>query len=276
MSGSTVSRRFIRASAKKLKELLERDLSGYDFVVVVVDGKVFAEDEMVIALGVTAQGEKVILGFVQTASENEKSCSEFLQGLIERGLRYDEGLLAVVDGSKGLKKALERVFAGKALIQRCQWHKRENVVSYLPEKEREAVRRKLQSAYEKPTYEEAKASLLKIKGELKTINLSAVASLEEGLEETLTLHKLGLSQELGRSLKTTNLIECVNARLGERTDKVDYWRSSDQKQRWVASSLLEIEKGLRRLMGYRHLPRLKEALKKTVVEQEIQKTKKAA
>lgn len=115
-----------------------------------------------------------------------------------------------------------------------------------------------------------------MKQELKAVNLSAVASLEEGFEETLTLHRLGVFAELGTSLKTTNLIESLNSRLGERTDKVDRWRNSEQKQRWVASALLEIEKGFRRLMGYHHSPQLREALKKTVTETENQKLKTAA
>lgn len=276
LSASTVSRRFIRASARRLKVLMERGLEGYDFVAIVLDGKRFAEDEMVIAVGITVGGEKVVLGFVQTATENEKSCSEFLRELVGRGLRYDLGLLVVVDGSKGFRKAVEKVFGKKAMIQRCQWHKRENVISYLSEKDRELFSKKLQAAYEKPTYEEAKASLLRVKQELKAVNLSAVASLEEGFEETLTLHRLGVFAELGTSLKTTNLIESLNSRLGEKTDKVDRWRNSEQKQRWVASALLEIEKGFRRLMGYRHLPRLREALKTIVTETENQKLKTAA
>lgn len=276
LSSSTVSRRYIRASARKLKELLGRRLDGHDFVVVILDGKRFAEDEMVIAVGITVEGKKVILGIVQTATENEKACSDFLREIVERGLRYEDGILAIIDGSKGLRKAVGCVFGDKAVVQRCQWHKRENVVSYLPKREQALMRRKMQSAYEQPTYDAAKGSLLKLKSELQLMNLSAVKSLEEGFEETLTLHRLGLFQELGMSLKTTNLIESINAGLGQRTDKVDCWRNSDQKQRWVASSLLDQERRLRRIRGYRHLPRLKDALKVMIAEREMQKIGKAA
>ena len=276
LSASTISRRYIRASAKRLKELLERRLEGYDFVALVLDGKRFAEDEMVIAVGVTVAGEKVILGLVQTATENEKACADFLRGLVERGLRYEEGLLAVIDGSKGLRKALDRVLGGQAVVQRCQWHKRENVVGYLPKLQQETMRRKLQAAYEQPTYEAAKGALLKLKGELRLMNLSAVKSLEEGFEETLTLHHLGLFAELGTSLKTTNLIESINAGLGQKTDKVDHWRNSDQKQRWVAAALLAIEKGLNKIKGHRHLPRLKQVLKARIAETAARKMEKAA
>lgn len=276
LSASTVSRRFIRASGKKLKELLSRRLESHDFVVLLLDGKRFAEDGMVICIGITLQGEKIILGFIQTATENEKACSDFLNELLDRGLKADDGLLAVIDGGKGIRKALEKIFGDKAVIQRCQWHKRENVTSYLLEADQGIIQQKLQAAYEQPTYEEARGSLLKIKAELKDKNLSAMKSLEEGFEETLTLHRLGVFKELGTSLKTTNLIESINAGLGQRTDKVDYWRNSDQKQRWVASALLDLEKGLRKIKGYKSLPLLREALKKMIAEKEEPKMRKAA
>lgn len=276
LSASTVSRRYIRASARKLKELMSRRLDFHDFVVLLLDGKRFAEDGMVICVGITLQGQKIVLGFIQTATENEKACSDFLRELLDRGLKVEDGLLAVIDGAKGLRKAMEKVLGENVIIQRCQWHKRENVVSYLPEKDQETMRQKLQAAYEQPTYEEARRSLLRIKSELKEKNLSAMNSLEEGFEETLTLHRLGLFKELGTSLKTTNLIESINAGLGQRTDRVDYWRNSDQKQRWVASALLDLEKGLRRIKGYKHLPRLREAFKKMIAERESQKMRKAA
>lgn len=276
LSPSTVSRRYIRASAKKLKEFFSRRLEAYDFVALILDGKRFAEDEMVICVGITVEGKKVILGFVQTATENEKACSDFLRELVERGLKVEDGILAILDGSKGLRKSVERVMGESAMIQRCQWHKRENVVSYLPKRDQEPMRRKLQAAYEQPTYDLAKGSLLKLKRELKLMNLSAAKSLEEGFEETLTLHRLGLFQELGTSLKTTNLIESINASLGQKTDKVDYWKNSDQKQRWVASALLDQEKRLRKIKGYKHLPRLREALKNMIAEKELQNMRKAA
>lgn len=262
LSPSTISRRFIRASARQLQRLCERRLEGYDFVALFLDGKTFADDAMVIALGVTLRGEKVVLGFVQTATENERVCAAFLRGLLERGLRVDQGLLCLLDGAKGLRKAIQTVFGPQAAVQRCQWHKRENVVSYLPTAQQATWRRKLQAAYGQPTYPEAKAALQRLRRELTLLNSSAAASLEEGLEETLTLHRLGLVEGLGRSLTTTNCLESIMAQLGQRTDKVDRWRSSDQKQRWVATALLDLEPRLRRIKGYRHLPLLRAALKR--------------
>ena len=262
LSSSTLSRRFKRASAKKLAEWAERDLSGYDIVGLFLDGKTFGDDRMVIALGVTVQGQKVILGFVQTATENARVCTHFLRGLLERGLCVDPGVLCVMDGGKGLRKAIETVLGAKAAVQRCPWHKRENVVGYLPTRRQATFRRKLQSAYEKPTYAQAKAALQKVRSELNLINQSAVASLDEGFEETLTLHRLGLFKELGTSFKTTNCIENLNAQIEGRTGKVDAWKNSEQKHRWLATTLLDIEPRMRRVRGYRYLGQLRSALQK--------------
>ena len=151
LSASSVSRRFIRASARHLQTLCERRLEGDEFVAVVLDGKTFAQDAMVIALGITLQGQKKILGFVQTATENEPVCAAFLRTLVERGLRVEPGLLCVIDGAKGLRTAIQTVFGAQALVQRCQWHKRENVVRYLPKAQQATWRRRLQQAYERPT-----------------------------------------------------------------------------------------------------------------------------
>ena len=260
LAASSLSRRFKRASAKKLAELTERDLSAYDLVALFLDGKTFGDDQMVIGLGVTLEGQKVVLGFVQTSTENERSCSAFLGGLVDRGLRIEAGLLCVIDGSKGLGKAVDKVLGDKAAVQRCQWHKRENVVSYLPVSKQATFRQKLQRAYDQPTYAKAKAALSRIRSELSLLNASAVASLDEGLAETLTIHRLGLFQELGRSFKTTNCIENLNALVAQRTDKVDCWKNADQKHRWLATALLDIEPRLHKVCGHRQLARLRTAL----------------
>jgi len=167
----------------------------------------------------------------------------------------------VVDGSKGLHAGLRKAFKGRVLIQRCQWHKRENVLSYLSKVDQKYWRGRLQRAYERPTYEEAQRALLKIRNELEQINESAVRSLDEGLEETLTLHRLGMFPLVGRSLKTTNILESVDAQAEERCGRVDHWKNSNQKHRWLAAALLDVEPRLRRLSGYRHLPALREAIR---------------
>jgi len=264
LSGSTVSKRYIRASARELKRLCERRLEGYDFVALLMDGKTFGTDEMVIALGVTVDGRKIPLGFVQTGAENERVGREMLEGLLERGLKIGDGLLCIIDGSKGLRKALYDVFGTKVLVQRCQWHKRENVIGYLPKGMQGSMRRRLQEAYEEPTYERAKEKLLQIRRELQQINRSAVNSLDEGFEETLTLHRLGLFPELGMSFKTSNCMESLMALIGQKTNKVDYWRNSDQKHRWLAAALLDLEPRLRKVKGYKYLPKLRAAIQRAI------------
>ncbi|MDR7475774.1 MAG: transposase, partial [Armatimonadota bacterium] len=217
-----------------------------------------------IALGITSRGQKVVLGFVQTATENRLVCAAFLQELVARGLQADRGLLVVIDGSQGLRAAVQEVFGAAVQVRRCQWHKRENVVAYLPKGQQATWRAKLQRAYEQPTYAEAKGQLMALQRDLQGINASAARSLAEGLEETLTLHRLGLFEELGQSLKTTNMLESILAQGEQRTGKVDYWKTSDHKQRWRATALLDIEPRLRWMRGYRALPKLRRALQQAM------------
>ena len=262
LSKSTVSREFQKATAAKLKEFQERDLSELDIVALFLDGKSFADDEIVIALGVTMNGDKMFLGFVQTDTENAVVIRSFLRGLKDRGLDLSAGALVVIDGAKGLRSGVLAVFQGQVLIQRCQWHKRENVISLLPRADQKSWRQRLQRAYQRPTYSEAVRALKALRQELGEVNQSAAASLDEGFDETLTLHRLGVFPLVGRSLKTTNVLESVNALAEQRCGRVDHWKTSSQKHRWLATVLLEIEPRLRRLLGYRHLPLLRAAIQK--------------
>ncbi len=264
---SSVSRKFIQASAKQLKSFQDRDLSEHEVIVIFIDGKSFAENEMIIALGVTLSGEKIVLGAIESGTENQKVCRDFLVGLKERGLQSEKKILFVIDGSKGLRQGIQKVFGKQAIVQRCQWHKRENVVSYLPKNEQTRFRKKLQKAYETPSLRGAKQKLNAIRKELQLINESAVRSLDEGLAETLSLHRLGLFEQLGVSLKTSNCIESLNSQLGRYTKRVSYWKNSNQRQRWVATALLEIEPSLRKIKGYKFLPILKSNMEKFVQDQ---------
>lgn len=259
-SKSTVSKTFVAASTKALREFRERRLDCDDIIAIFMDGKYFAKDEMVIALGITLDGRKRVLGFVQTGTENAKVVSGFLRSLLDRGLCVDRGVLFCIDGGPGLRAAVRRVLPATALVQRCQWHKRENVVSYLPKNEQSQLRRRLQRAYERPTYKEAKKALDRIRKDLDGDNQSAVGSLDEGLEETLTLHRLGLFAKLGRSFKTTNCIETLNSMAEDLCGKVHRWNNSNQKQRWLASALRDIEPRLNRVQGHKQLPALRNAL----------------
>ena len=167
LSGSTVSRTFIQASAVKLREFHERNLSDEDVVAVVLDGKTFAEATLVIALGITMTGEKRFLGFVETDTENAQVVTPFLRSLLERGLDVSQGVLVILDGGTGLRAAVRKAFRRRAVVQRCQWHKRENVVSYLAKTEQPLWRQRLQRAYQRPEYEEAAAALRQLHGELE-------------------------------------------------------------------------------------------------------------
>jgi len=262
LSASSVSRSFVVASAAQLKSFQERELSGEDYVALFLDGKTFAEATMVIALGITLSGEKRVVGFIETDTENARVLSVFLRSLLGRGLDISRGLLVIVDGGKGLRSAVRKVFAGRALVQRCMWHKRENVVSHLPQAEQAAWRRRLQRAMDRPTYDEAQSALGALVAELDVINQSAAASLREGLEEILTLHRLGVFAQLGRSFKTTNCLENVNGLIEDRCARVDCWKNSNQRQRWLATALMDIEPRLRTVVGCRHLGALRNALQR--------------
>ncbi len=268
ISASNLSRRFKYITTAKLEKLQERRLDNYDFVAMFIDGKRYADDGLVVVLGITSDGIKVVLGIEQMATENTRSMEQFFERLIERGLKYDEGLIFIVDGSKGIIKAIEKVFKSSGIIQRCHYHKIENVVSYLPKGVQMIWRAKLREAYRQTSYEATKRALDKLKPELHNINPSAERSLNEGMEETLSLHRLGLYVELGKSLTSTNCIESVMSQLGQYTDKVDRWRGGDHIQRWAAASLLELEPRLRKVRGFRYLKLLKEKLRQEVEKHE--------
>jgi transposase-like protein len=267
LSKSSVSSRFIEATAEKLKEFMERRYDHSDFLAVFMDGKHLAKQQIIIALGITLQGDKIPLGFVQSTTENSVVIGSFLKDLIHRGLKYDEGILFIVDGSKGMKKAIQEVFDHKAIIQRCTWHKRENILSYLTENLHAQIKSKYHKALQLETYEEARAALLDLVNELKKINLSAANSLSEGLEELLTLHKLGLNEEFSVSFSTTNCIESVNSQIGKYAGRVKNWTTSDQRYRWIAAALLEIEYKLRKVDNFKNLKIMKEAILKHMQNQ---------
>ena len=262
LSQSAVSERFIERSAKALEEFETRSLEDLDLTALIVDAKHVAGKQMVVALGVTAGGRKIPLSFEEASTEHHEPVKSLLRELIDRGLSYDQGLLFVTDGARGLHKAIREIFSGYALIQRCQWHKRENIVGYLPKSDRKKWRRKLRRAYQKPTYEKARSALEKLHAELQEINRSAARSLQEGLEETLTLHRLGVFEEVGRSLKTTNAIENLNNLVEEYIGNVKRWHHSEQRARWFALGLLEAEQRMNRIAGHEDLPKLRKALQR--------------
>lgn len=273
ISASNVSRRFKYTTAAKLRQLQERRLERYKFVAIFIDGKRFSDDGLMVVLGITAEGDKIVLGIEQMATENSRAIEQFFERLIERGLHYHEGLLFIVDGSKGIIRAIRKIFPFSGVIHRCHYHKVENVVSYLPKGMQMIWRSRLREAYRHRSYNKVKQVLAKLKKELHDINPSAARSLDEGFEETLSLHRLGMYAELGTSFSSTNCIESIMSQLGQYTDKVDRWRGGSHIQRWAAAGLLELEPRLRKVRGSRFLKLLQIKL---LEEVEKRKKKQAA
>ena len=269
ISASNLSKRFKHKSADILKQLQERSLTEFDIIAMFIDAKRYAEDGLIVGMGVTMAGEKIVLGIEHIHSENALAIEQWIQKLIERGLKFDQGILVIIDGSKGIAKAVRICFGKYAIIQRCQWHKRENVVSYLNDDQKALCRGRMKTAYDETTYKDAKAKLEKLYKELVPINEGAANSLLEGLEETLTLHKLGLSSEISRSLKTTNCIESFMSLLGPYTDKVDRWQNSNQILRWTAAGAMDIEPRLYKIKGHIYLKVLRLQIQKMIKEKEV-------
>lgn len=261
MSSSQVSREFIQQSEQAFKHFCERTFEDHTFIALLIDGKYLAGQQMVVVLGITDKGIKIPLDFIQTSNENSRVIGQLLTRLKEKKFKFKDGLLVSIDGSKGIHKAVTDVFAKKAVIQRCQWHKRENVLSYLSEKDKAVYKINLQNAYREPNYNKAKATLMGIHQELLKLNHNAANSLLEGLEETLTLHKLGMSTMFSRSLATTNCIENLNSQLAKYVRNVKNWTNSNQRQRWVAASLLEMENNLNKIHNFKHINKLQDAIK---------------
>jgi putative transposase len=207
---SSVSREFVRASAADVKVLAERCFSGQRFPVVMIDGVEYAGETMVVAMGITEDGTKRILGLRQGATENAVVCAALLEDLRERGLYTTRPTLLVLDGSKALHAAAQRIWGQNAVIQRCQVHKKRNVKAHVPEKQLPELDQRLGAAYQESDYEASKQSLEGTAKWLSRINPDAAASPREGLEETLTVVRLGVLAVLRRTLATTNPIEAAS------------------------------------------------------------------
>lgn len=271
LSSSQVSREFKEQSEEAFKHFCERTYEDHNFVALLIDGKYLASEQMVVALGITDKGIKIPVGFIQTSSENSRAISQLLKQIINKKFTFTHGLLVIIDGSKGLYKAVTDVFGKKAVVQRCQWHKRENVLSYLSDREKSNFKTKIQNAYREPDYQKAKSILMSIHKELVKINQNAANSLLEGLEETLTLHKLKVAQIFSRSLGTTNCIESLNSQMAKYVRNVKRWSNSNQRQRWVAAALLELENNLNKIHNFKHLNKLQEAIKNQLSKKSLDK-----
>jgi putative transposase len=273
---SSVSRQFVAASSKQLRVLCERRLEDLNLVVLMIDGIHFGGQVLVVALGIAESGEKHVLGVWQGATENTTVVKGLLEDLVDRGLDLQRRYLVVIDGSKALRAGVERVFGDRVEVQRCQIHKRRNVREYLPENCQKDYDRRMRNAYAMSNYTEAKGALEKIFRQLERINPSAARSLEEGLEETLTVHRLGIGGVLRRKLATTNPIESCLSTVQRVARNVKRWREGNQPLRWTATGLLEAEKKFRRIKGYQELLLLKERLNPPRIQQKEVRTLEVA
>jgi transposase-like protein len=257
---SAVSEKFVAMSAKKVDELFKRDLGKLRLCALLLDGVEVKQQHLVTALGIDETGRKTILGFHQGASENQAACDGLFADLAGRGLNFRQLHLNLIDGAKALRAGVRKNCGDHSPILRCQLHKRRNIVGHFSEIDQPGWDRRLANAYDLRSYREAKAALLRIQDELKHINPSAARSLEEGMEETLTLQRLKVPVELWKTLSSTNVIESAFSIVRIVCRNVKRWRPGNQIERWVGSGLLVAEKQFRRIDGYRALPGLLAAL----------------
>jgi transposase-like protein len=257
---SSISRYFVKATAEQMQEFMERVLSGLDLCAIFIDGIEFKGNLLVVAMGLDRDGRKHVLGLWQGATENAEVCKMLLEDMERRGLDTTRDYLFVLDGLKALRSAVSRMFGSDVLVQRCQMHKRRNVKGHLPEEHQNAIDARIRAAYNMADYDKAKDSLDLTVKYLERLNPSAAASLKEGLEETLTLHKLGVTGLLKKTLSTTNPIESCFSVTRTITGRVKRWRGGDMLQRWAVAALLRAERKFKRVKGYREIPKLITAL----------------
>ncbi len=264
-SKSAVSRRFVAMTETALAELLSQDLSGLDLVALMIDGVHFAESCCVVALGIGIDGVKHPLALVEGSTENATLVTDLLVGLRERGLDVTRPMLVGLDGSKALRRAVLDVL-DHPVIQRCQLHKIRNVKDHLPQRLRSSVGHRMTDAYHTGSALDAEAALLAPAKELDRTHPGAAASLREGLDETLTVLRLGVPPTLARTLRSTNAIESMISVCREHAGNVKRWRDAQMALRWCAAGMVEAGKQFRRVNGNLHLPSLRAALEREIAE----------
>jgi putative transposase len=274
---SAISEHFIEASRAKLKEMMERRLDKLRLCALLIDATPFAGQQMVAALGIGQDGRKTILGIRQGATENATVVGELLGDLMNRGLDYTQLRLYILDGGKALHAAVKKYAGESASIQRCQVHKRRNVLDHLTDEQKPLVAKTLNAAYALEDYAAAKQALNTLHRELMDLNPSAARSLAEGLEETLTVHRLHIPPQLRKTLASTNVIESAFSIVERVCANVKRWHAGDQRERWVGSGLLVAEKQFRRVQGHKQIPILLRELETLVPSKsEVVKRKKAS
>jgi putative transposase len=251
---SAISEHFIEASRAKLQEMSEQRLNQIRLCALLIDATPFAGQQMVVAMGITQDGRKKILGLRQGATENATVVGELLGDLLTRGLDFTQPRLYVLDGGKALTTAVKKYAGEGAPIQRCQVHKRRNVLDHLTEELKPAIAKRLNTAYAMEDHTAAHTALKQLLRELMDLNPSAARSLEEGMEETLTMHRLHIPMQLRKTLASTNVIESAFAIVERVCSNVKRWHGGDQRERWVGSGLLVAQKQFRRIQGHKQVP----------------------
>jgi putative transposase len=264
-SKSAVSRRFVAATQNALADLLSADLSTVDLVAFMVDGVHFGEHCCVVALGIGLDGTKHPLALVEGSTENSTLVTDLLVGLRERGLDVTRPILAVLDGSKALRRAVLDVF-DRPVIQRCQLHKIRNVHDRLPQRLREVVATRMRRAYHADSALAAEAELTALAAELERTHPGAAASLREGLAETLTVLRLDVPPTLARTLRSTNVVESMISICREHAKNVKNWQDGQMALRWCAAGMVEAGKQFRRVNGHLHLAALRTELQRVTAE----------
>jgi putative transposase len=254
-SRSAVSRSFVERTRRSLGELMSRRLDDVRLAAMMIDGLELQGRINVVCLGISTEGVKIPLGLWEGSTENATVATALLSDLVERGLDPEQGILFVIDGAKALRKAVGNVF-GAAPVQRCVRHKERNVTDHLPERDRPAVKQRLRTAWALDDHARALEQLRQLAGELERSNPGAAGSLREGMEETLTLTRLGVTGNLKRTLESTNPCESMIEIVRRTQRNVKRWSSGEMALRWTAAGMLEAEQQFRKIIGYRDLATL--------------------
>jgi putative transposase len=260
-SKSAVSRTFVERTREALGELLNRQLADLRLAVMMLDGLELKGRMMIVALGITTEGVKIPLGLWEGSTENATVATALLSDLVERGLDPEQGMLFVIDGSKALRKAVRSVF-GEVPVQRCLWHKERNVMRHLPERDRPPIKARMRRAWRETDYPRALELLQRLADELDRTHPGAAGSLREGMDETLTVIRLGIRGKLRRTLESTNACESMIDTVRTTQRNVKHWSSGEMGLRWTAAGMLEAEKQFRKVIGYTDLPRLAVAIER--------------
>ena len=272
-SKSAVSRMFVQRTRDLLWKLMNRPLADLRLAVMMLDGIELHGRTNIVALGVTTEGDKLALGLWEGSTENAAVAGALLADLVDRGLDVEQGLLFVIDGSKALRKAIRQVFGNDVPVQRCVQHKERNVLDHLPERDRDTVKRRLRQAWQDTDHDIALEQLNTLALELDKPHPGAASSLREGMEETLTVTRLGITGKLKRTLQSTNPCESMISTVRAINRNVKNWSSGEMALRWTAAGMLEAETRFRKVEGYRGLANLAIAIERDLTRRRNAATK---